>query len=84
MRVDDLAAWYRDLVVAANGAEQTVVDSDRLVQPRDHVAGPAGQGAEEAAAVVRQAWRELEELNLEPAPLPRGALRPTAARVLVT
>ncbi len=62
--LDDLAAWYRDLVVGANGAEQTVVHSDRLAQLRDDAAGPAGQGAEEAAAVVRQAWREIEELNL--------------------
>jgi len=62
--LDDLAAWYRDLVVAANGAEQTVVHADRLAQLRDDAAGPAGQGAEEAAAVVRQAWREIEELNL--------------------
>jgi DNA polymerase-3 subunit delta' len=62
--LDDLAAWYRDLVVAANGAEETVVNVDRLGQLRDDAAGAAGQGAEDAAAVVRQAWREIEELNL--------------------
>ncbi len=62
--LDDLAAWYRDLVVAANGAEETVVHADRLAQLRDDAAGPAGQGAEGGAAVVRQAWREIEELNL--------------------
>ena len=62
--LDDLAAWYRDLVVTANGAEGTVVHADRLAQLRDDAAGPAGQRAEEAAAVVRQAWREIEELNL--------------------
>jgi DNA polymerase-3 subunit delta' len=62
--LDDLAAWYRDLVVAGNGAEETVVHADRLAQLRDDAAGPAEQRAEEAAAVVRQAWREIEELNL--------------------
>jgi DNA polymerase-3 subunit delta' len=61
--LDDLAAWYRDLVVTANGAEDTVVHADRLAVLRDDAAGAAGQ-AEEAAAVVRQAWREIEELNL--------------------
>jgi DNA polymerase III subunit delta' len=62
--LDDLAAWYRDLVVAANGAEETVVHADRLSALREDAAGPAERGAEEAAAVVRQAWREVEELNL--------------------
>jgi hypothetical protein len=62
--LDDLAAWYRDLVVAANGAEETVVHADRLSELRDDASGPAERGAEEAAAVVRQAWREVEELNL--------------------
>ncbi len=62
--LDDLAAWYRDLVVAANGAEETVVNADRLEQLREDAAGTGGQRAEEAAAVVRQAWREVEELNL--------------------
>jgi hypothetical protein len=37
--LDDLGAWYRDLVVV-------------------------GAGAEDAAALVRQAWREADELNL--------------------
>jgi hypothetical protein len=40
------------------------VHADRLAQLRDDAAGPAEQRAEEAAAVVRQAWREIEELNL--------------------
>ena len=62
--LDDLAAWYRDLVVTANGAEGTVVHVDRLDRLREDAEGPAGQGAEQAAAVVRQAWREIEELNL--------------------
>jgi DNA polymerase-3 subunit delta' len=62
--LDDLAAWYRDLVVTENGAEETIVHADRIAELRDDAAGPAGHGAEDAAAVVRQAWREIEALNL--------------------
>jgi DNA polymerase III subunit delta' len=62
--LDDLGAWYRDLVVAANGADGAVVHADRLAELRDDATGAAARGAEEAAAVVRQAWRETEELNL--------------------
>jgi DNA polymerase-3 subunit delta' len=62
--LDDLAAWYRDLVVSANGAEEAVVHADRLAQLREDATGAAARGAEDAAAVVRQAWREIEELNL--------------------
>jgi DNA polymerase-3 subunit delta' len=62
--LDDLATWYRDLVVVANGAEGAVVHADRLDELRDDAGGPAAQGAEDASAIVRQGWRELEELNL--------------------
>jgi DNA polymerase-3 subunit delta' len=62
--LDDLGAWYRDLVVVANGAEATVVHADRLAELREDAAGPAADGAVEAAEVVREAWREIEELNL--------------------
>jgi len=62
--LDDLGAWYRDLVVVANGAETAVVHADRLAELSEDAAGPAAGGAEAAAEVVRQAWREVEELNL--------------------
>ena len=62
--LDDLGAWYRDLVVVANGAEDAVVHADRLEELRVDAEGPAAAGAEDAAAVVRQAWRETEEFNL--------------------
>ncbi len=62
--LDDLGAWYRDLVVVANGADQTVVHADRLADLREDAAGPAATGAADAAGIVRQAWREIEELNL--------------------
>jgi DNA polymerase-3 subunit delta' len=62
--LDDLGAWYRDLVMVANGAEAAVVHADRLDDLRDDDAAGAGGGAEDAAAVVRQTWREAEEFNL--------------------
>ena len=62
--LDDLGTWYRDLVVVANGAEDAVVHADRRDELRDDAAGPAAGGADEAAEIVRQGWRELEELNL--------------------
>ena len=62
--LDDLGSWYRDLVVVANGAESAVLNADLLDVLRDDAAGPEGSGAEGAAAVVRQAWREAEEFNL--------------------
>jgi DNA polymerase III subunit delta' len=62
--LDDLGAWYRDLVVVAAGAESAVVHADRLEQLRSDVAAGAADGAEEGATAVRQAWREVEEFNL--------------------
>lgn len=62
--LDDLGAWYRDLVVVGAGAEATVVHADRLDDLREDVAEGATEGAAHAAGAVRQAWREVEEFNL--------------------
>jgi len=62
--LDDLGSWYRDLVVVANGAESAAVNADLLGELREDATGEAGARAEDAAGVVRQAWREAEELNL--------------------
>jgi DNA polymerase-3 subunit delta' len=62
--LDDLGSWYRDLVVVANGAESAAVNADLIAELRDDAAPPASSRAEDAAAVVRQAWREAEEFNL--------------------
>jgi len=64
--LDDLAAWYRDLVLVAAGAEAAVANADRLADLRADVEGGAAPDAEDAAALVRQAWREAEEFNLNP------------------
>jgi DNA polymerase-3 subunit delta' len=64
--LEELAAWYRDLVVAAAGAAGAVVHFDRL----DDVAADATRermlGAERASEQVRDVWRAFEELNLNP------------------
>ena len=62
--LDDLASWYRDLVLVAAGAEGAVVNADRLDDLRAAVAAGGSQAAEEAATLIRQAWREAEEFNL--------------------
>ena len=61
--LEDLAAWYRDLVVVSAGADAPVVHADRLEELREDAPGREA-GAEDAAAAVRQAWREAEEFNL--------------------
>jgi DNA polymerase-3 subunit delta' len=62
--LESLEAWYRDLVVAAAGAEATVVNADRLDLLRGDVELGVGERAVEAAEAVREAWRALAEFNL--------------------
>jgi DNA polymerase-3 subunit delta' len=64
--LESLEAWYRDLVVAAAGAEDAVVHADRLDDLREDAAAGAAEGAVGAAEAVREAWRVLEEFNLNP------------------
>jgi len=63
-QLEELAAWYRDLVVVANGAESTAIHADRLDDLRADVALDLGRGPERAAAVVRESWRSAEEFNV--------------------
>jgi len=65
--LEELASWYRDLVVAAVGAESAVVHADRLEVLREDASRERGLDAEVAAETVRAAWRSLEEFNLSPA-----------------
>jgi DNA polymerase-3 subunit delta' len=64
--LEELAAWYRDLVVVAVGAERAVVHYDRLELLREDATIERLAGAEAAAEIVREAWRMLEEFNLAP------------------
>ena len=65
--LEELASWYRDLVVVAAGAERAVVHADRIDTLREDATRARAPDAEAAAELVRQAWRTLEEFNLNPA-----------------
>ena len=64
--LEGLEAWYRDLVVVAAGADEAAVHADRLEELREDAAAGAAEGAVAAAEAVREAWRALEEFNLNP------------------
>ena len=64
--LEALEAWYRDLVVVAADAEDAAVHADRLDDLREDVAVGVAEGAVGAAEAVRDAWRVLEEFNLNP------------------
>jgi len=63
-QLEELAAWYRDLVVVASGAESAAIHADRLADLRADVARDLGRSPERAAALVRQSWRSAEEFNV--------------------
>jgi DNA polymerase-3 subunit delta' len=65
-QLEELAAWYRDLVAVAVGAERAAIHLDKLELLRADASRERIVGAERAAEAVRQLWRELEELNLAP------------------
>jgi DNA polymerase-3 subunit delta' len=64
--LEELASWYRDLVVMAAGAEAAVVHADRLDLLRAEGTRERSPEAERAAELARDAWRALEEFNLNP------------------
>ena len=64
--LESLESWYRDLVVVSAGAEDAAIHADRLEELRDDVGAGAAAGAVDAAESVREAWRALEEFNLNP------------------
>ena len=64
--LEELAAWYRDLVVVAVGAEAVVTHFDHLAVLREDGSVVRLPGAARAAEIVRESWRWFEELNLQP------------------
>jgi DNA polymerase III subunit delta' len=72
LALDELGAWFRDLVVVSVGAERAVIHYDRLADLAGDAA-TAALGAEAAAEAVREAWRAFEEFNVSP-PLALEAL----------
>jgi DNA polymerase-3 subunit delta' len=65
--LEELAAWYRDLVVVAAGADGAALHADRLAELRADAARDLGERLERAAALCRQAWRAAEEFNVNAA-----------------
>jgi DNA polymerase-3 subunit delta' len=65
--LEELAAWYRDLVAVAVGAERAVVHYDRLAELAEDASTERLVGAERACEHVRETWRAFEEFNLAPA-----------------
>jgi DNA polymerase III subunit delta' len=64
--LEELAAWYRDLVVSAVGAERALVHADRAAELAADGTTERLAGAERACELVRETWRALEEFNLSP------------------
>jgi DNA polymerase-3 subunit delta' len=65
LALDELAAWYRDLVVVAAGAPQVATHADRLAALAEDGTRDRMPGAEAAAETVRETWRLFEELQLQ-------------------
>ena len=64
--LEELAAWYRDLICVVVGAENVVVHYDHLSVLAADASPERLAGAERAAERVRETWRRFEELNLQP------------------
>jgi DNA polymerase III subunit delta' len=62
--LEELAAWYRDLVAMAAGAETALVHADRVEELREDGTLERLEGAERAAELAREYWRSLEEFQL--------------------
>ena len=58
--LDIFSSWYRDLVVAAAGAEDALVNSDRLAELAEDGVSERSLAAERAAEAVRETWRSFE------------------------
>jgi DNA polymerase-3 subunit delta' len=87
LALDELAAWYRDLIAVSVGAERAAVHVDHLAELQEDATDDRAAAAETAAELVRESWRLLEELQLQ-APLAFEALfvqlRRAFARSLVS
>jgi DNA polymerase III subunit delta' len=63
--LEELEAWYRDLVVVGAGAPQAAVHADRVDELAEDATEERAAAAENAAGAVRETWRLFEELNLQ-------------------
>jgi DNA polymerase-3 subunit delta' len=65
-QLEELGAWYRDLVAVAVGAGAAAVHLDKLSLLEEDATRERLNGAERAAEAARESWRALEEFNLAP------------------
>jgi DNA polymerase III subunit delta' len=65
-QLEELEAWYRDLVAVAVGAGRAAIHLDKLAALEEDATRERLVGAERAAEAVRESWRRFEELNLSP------------------
>ena len=78
--LEELEAWYRDLVVVAAGAESAAAHFDHLDScAKTRVS--SGSRARKRRRAVRETWRLLRGVPPPARARPRGALHPPAARV---
>ena len=73
LALEELAAWYRDLIAVSVGAERAAIHVDHLAELQEDASQDRAASAEVAAEIVREQWRLLEELQLQ-APLAFEAL----------
>jgi DNA polymerase-3 subunit delta' len=64
--LEELAAWYRDLIVVGSGAQSAAVHLDRLDALVEDATPQRLAGAERACEAVRETWRSFEEFNISP------------------
>ena len=62
--LEELAAWYRDLVAVAVGAGEVLIHADRAAELSADGTRERLAAAEDAVETVRAAFRCLQELNL--------------------
>jgi len=62
--LEELAAWYRDLIVVGVGARSAALHADRLAELAEDATAERLDGAERACAHVRATWRSFEEFNI--------------------
>jgi DNA polymerase-3 subunit delta' len=65
-QLEELGAWYRDLVAVAVGAGPAAIHLDKLALLQEDATRERLVGAERAAEAARESWRALEEFNLAP------------------
>jgi DNA polymerase-3 subunit delta' len=62
--LEELAAWYRDVVAAAAGASSALVHADRAGVLLEDGTLERLEGAQRAAELVRETWRNFEGFQL--------------------